>query len=149
AFALGANDQLADASAYKNLVIAWRVSGQTNATPSATTGSSTTSTTVVATGATTSPPRGAPVRLSDIGSGVADGGNNRGDATYDGRPAVVLDIQRQPGDNIVQTVEAVKQQLPLLRRAMPSGIRLTIVSDRTETIRASVADVQFTLILSV
>ena len=50
--------------------------------------------------------------------------------------------------NIVQTVELVKQQLPKLRRAMPSGIQLTIVSDRTETIRASVADVQYTLILS-
>ena len=80
---------------------------------------------------------------------VAGVENTRVAATYDGRPAVVLDIQRQPGANIVQTVEAVKQQLPRLRRAMPSGIRLTIVSDRTETIRASVRDVQFTLILSV
>src|ERR1019366_6461653 len=117
AFALGANDQLADAAAYKDLVIAWR--------------------------------NGAPVRLSALGQVVASVENTRVAATYDGTPAVVLDIQRQPGANIVQTVEAVKQQLPRLRRALPSGIRLTIVSDRTETIRASVADVQFTLILSV
>jgi hydrophobe/amphiphile efflux-1 (HAE1) family protein len=117
AFALGANDQLGDAAAYKDLVIAWRGN--------------------------------APVRLSAIGTVVAGVENARVAATYDGKPAVVLDVQRQPGANIVQTVESVKQQLPRLRRALPSGIRLTIVSDRTETIRASVADVQFTLILSV
>jgi multidrug efflux pump len=117
AFALGANDQLGDAAAYKDLVIAWR--------------------------------NGAPVRLSALGQVVASVENTRVAATYDGTPAVVLDIQRQPGANIVQTVEAVKQQLPRLRRALPSGFQLTIVSDRTETIRASVADVQFTLILSV
>ena len=117
AFSLGANDQLGDAAAYKDLVVAWRGS--------------------------------APVRLSAIGTVVAGVENTRVGATFNGNPAVVLDIQRQPGANIVQTVEAVKQQLPRLRRAMPSGIRLTIVSDRTETIRASVADVQFTLMLSV
>jgi multidrug efflux pump len=117
AFALGANDQLEDAAAYKDLVIAWRGT--------------------------------APVRLSAIGTVVAGVENARVSATYDGNPAVVMDIQRQPGANIVQTVEFVKQQLPRLRRAMPSGIKLTIVSDRTETIRASVADVQYTLILSV
>jgi multidrug efflux pump len=117
AFSLGANDQLGDAAAYKDLVVAWR--------------------------------GGAPVRLSAIGTVVAGVENTRVGATFNGNPAVVLDIQRQPGANIVQTVEAVKQQLPRLRRAMPSGIRLTIVSDRTETIRASVADVQFTLMLSV
>ena len=67
----------------------------------------------------------------------------------DGKPAVVLDIQRQPGANIVQTVERVKQELPALQRAIPAAIKLTIVADRTETIRASVADVQFTLVLAV
>jgi multidrug efflux pump len=164
AFALGANDQLPDAEAYKDLVIAWRVPASvgatvTNSAPSATilnsasvgvtVGSTTPTTAVVANGGNTAPANGAPVRLSAIGSVVPGVENNRVGATYDGQPAVVLDIQRQPGANIVQTVEAVKQQLPRLRRAMPSGINLTIVSDRTETIRASVADVQFTLILSV
>ncbi len=117
AFALGANDQLGDAAAYRDLVVAWR--------------------------------NNAPVRLSDLGRVVAAVENTRVAATFDGGPAVVLDVQRQPGANIVQTVAAVKQQLPRLRRAMPSGIKLTIVSDRTETIRASVADVQYTLLLSV
>ncbi len=116
-FALGANDQLVTADAYKDLVVAWR--------------------------------NNAPVRLSDLGTVVAGVENARVAATYDGKPAVVLDVQRQPGANIVETVKLVQQQLPRLRRAMPGGITLTIVSDRTETIRASVADVQHTLILSI
>jgi multidrug efflux pump len=92
---------------------------------------------------------GAPVRLSDVGSVVGGVENDRVAAWYKKEPAAVLDIQRQPGANIVQTVERVKQALPALQRAMPNGIALAIVTDRTETIRASVADVQRTLILSV
>jgi multidrug efflux pump len=117
AFSLGANDQLVDAAAYQNLVIAWR--------------------------------NGAPVRLSAVGSVVGGVENDRVGALYDGVPAVVLDIQRQPGANIVQTVQAIQQALPLLRRAIPSGIRIQVVTDRTETIRASVRDVQLTLAMSV
>ena len=148
AFSLGANDQLADAAAYKDLVIAWRSSA--SATPgNGTVASGLTAGTASAAMSAVGTGSGAPVRLSAIGSVIAGIENARVAATFDGKPAVVLDIQRQPGANIVQTVEAVKQQLPRLRRAMPNGIRLTIVSDRTETIRASVADVQFTLILSV
>ncbi len=92
---------------------------------------------------------GAPVHLSDVGSVIGGLENDRVAAAYQGRPAVVLDIQRQPGANIVQTVERIKQELPALQTAMASGIRMTIVADRTQTIRASVADVQGTLILSV
>jgi multidrug efflux pump len=92
---------------------------------------------------------GAPVRLSAVGSVISGVENNRVAAAYDGTPAVVLDIQRQPGANIVQTVKAIKQALPRLQHAIPSGIKLSIVTDRTETIRASVADVQYTLIMSV
>jgi len=92
---------------------------------------------------------GAPVRLSDVGSVVAGLENTRAAAAYQGHPAVVLDIQRQPGANIVQTVARIKQELPELQRAVPAGIRMTIVADRTQTIRASVADVQGTLILSI
>jgi len=117
AFSLGANDQLVDAAAYQNLVIAWR--------------------------------NGAPVRLSAVGSVVSGVENNRVGAVFDGTPAVVLDIQRQPGANIVQTVEAIQKALPKLRKAIPSGIRIAIVTDRTETIRASVRDVQYTLLMSV
>ncbi len=92
---------------------------------------------------------GAPVRLSAVGGVVAGLENNRTSAIYNGTPAVILDIQRQPGANIVQTVEAIRQALPHLQQAIPSGVRLTVVTDRTETIRASVADVQYTLAVSV
>ena len=92
---------------------------------------------------------GAPVHMSDVGSVIGGVENDRVGAWYQGRPAVVIDIQRQPGANIVQTVERIKQSLPQLQRAIPAAIEMRIVTDRTETIRASVADVQYTLSLSV
>ena len=92
---------------------------------------------------------GAAVRLSAVGSVVGGVENNRVAAWYRKDPAVVMDIQRQPGANIVETVDRVKAALPALQRVMPTGIQLAIVTDRTETIRASVTDVQRTLILSI
>jgi multidrug efflux pump len=92
---------------------------------------------------------GAAVRLSDVGGVVGGLENDRVAAWYRGKPAVVLDIQRQPGANIVSTVDAIKAELPGLKRALPGAIQLSIVTDRTETIRASVADVQGTLLLSI
>ena len=91
----------------------------------------------------------APVRLSDLGSVIGGVENNRVAGWYNGQPAVVLDIQRQPGANIVSTVAAIKQALPGMRAAIPAGVAMTVVTDRTETIRASVADVQYTLVLSI
>ncbi len=92
---------------------------------------------------------GAAVRLRDIGDVVPGVENDRVGAWYQGKPAVVLDIQRQPGANIVQTVADIKDALPELQRVLPSAIRLAIVADRTTTIRASVADVEYTLALSI
>ena len=92
---------------------------------------------------------GAAVRLSDLGDVVAGVENDRVSGWYNGRAAVVLDIQRQPGANIVSTVAAIKAALPALQRAIPAQIRMEVVTDRTETIRASVNDVQFTLALSI
>ena len=89
------------------------------------------------------------VRLSDVGTVVAGVENNRVAGWYNGNPAVVLDIQRQPGANIVATVAAIKEALPALQRAIPAAVAMTVVVDRTETIRASVNDVQFTLMLSI
>jgi len=89
------------------------------------------------------------VRLSDLGTVVAGVENNRVAGWYNGNPAVVLDIQRQPGANIVSTVAAIKDALPGLQRSIPAAVRMQVVTDRTETIRASVADVQFTLMLSI
>ncbi len=91
----------------------------------------------------------APVRLSNVGAAVPGVENDRVEGWYQNKPAAVLDIQRQPGANIVQTVERIKAALPALERAVPAGVTLTIVSDRTETIRASVNDVQLTLALSI
>jgi multidrug efflux pump len=92
---------------------------------------------------------GAPVRLADVAQ-VVDGLENAKVASWwHGRPAILIDVQRQPGANIVQTVARVHRELPRLQRAIPAGVKLSVVSDRTGTIRASVRDVQFTLILSV
>ncbi len=92
---------------------------------------------------------GAPVRLRDVGEVIGGVENDRVGAWYQGAPAVILDIQRQPGANIVQTVADIRAALPDLQRAIPAAIRMRVVSDRTDTIRASVADVQFTLALSI
>jgi len=91
----------------------------------------------------------APVKLSDVGVVVEDLENTLNAATWNGKPAVLLDVQRQPGANIVRTVADVRAQIGRLEGALPAGVRLDVVSDRTETIRASVSEVQFTLVLSV
>ncbi|MDT7951221.1 MAG: multidrug efflux RND transporter permease subunit [Acetobacteraceae bacterium] len=92
---------------------------------------------------------GAPVRLSDVGSVVGGVENDRVAGWYNGKPAVILDIQRQPGANIVATVAAIRDALPALQRSIPAQITMQAVTDRTETIRASVEDVEFTLVLAI
>ena len=92
---------------------------------------------------------GSPVRLSDVAEIVDGLENNKVGGWFNGAPAVVVDIQRQPGANVIQTVDRILAELPRLKRAMPAGVELTVVHDRTGTIRASVHDVQFTLVLSV
>ncbi|MCX6897219.1 MAG: multidrug efflux RND transporter permease subunit [Verrucomicrobia bacterium] len=92
---------------------------------------------------------GSPVRLSDIGEVVDNVENVRLGGWVDGRPSVILDIQRQPGANIIETADRVKALLPKLRASIPPSVKVSILTDRTETIRASVADVQFTLVLTV
>jgi multidrug efflux pump len=91
----------------------------------------------------------APILLKDV-AGVVEGlENTRVGAWYQGDPAVIIDVMRQPGANVIQTVESVLGQLPRLKEALPAGISLDIVNDRTETIRASIDDVQWTLAISV
>ena len=92
---------------------------------------------------------GAPVAISDVADVVDGLENTKVGASYKGTPAVVVDVQRQPGANVIETVSRVRAKLPRLRRAMPAAAQLTIVNDRTTTIRASIHDVQFTLMLSV
>src|SRR2546428_6490192 len=92
---------------------------------------------------------GAPVRLSDVAD-VVDGVENvRQAAWMNDKPAVIVNIQRQPGANIITSVDRVNRLLPQLKASLPSAIEITTLTDRTATIRASVADVEFTLILTV
>ena len=91
---------------------------------------------------------GAPVRLSDVAD-VVDGVENvRQAAWMNDKPAVIVNIQRQPGANIITVVDRIKRLLPQLKASLPSAIEITTLTDRTATIRASVADVEFTLILT-
>src|SRR3984893_730111 len=92
---------------------------------------------------------GAPVLLRDVADIIDDLENSKVAGFYQGQPAIVVDIQRQPGANVIETVQSIKDELPKLQRSMPVGATLTIVRDATESIRASVRDVQFTLVLSV
>jgi multidrug efflux pump len=92
---------------------------------------------------------GAPVTIGDVAVIVDGLENDRTGGWYQGTPAVILDIQRQPGANVIEVVRQIRAELPRLQRAIPAGVRLSVVSDRTVTIRASVHDVQFTLLLSV
>jgi multidrug efflux pump len=90
---------------------------------------------------------GAPVHLSDIANVIDDTENVKQAAWMNEVPAVILNIQRQPGANIIAVVDRVKQLLPQLRASLPSAIEVTILTDRTTTIRASVHDVEFELML--
>jgi multidrug efflux pump len=92
---------------------------------------------------------GAPVLLKDVAVVIDSLENAKVGGWYQGTPAVIIDVHRQPGANVIDTVRRVRAELPRLQRAMPSDAKLTVVHDRTGTIRASVHDVQFTLVLSV
>ena len=91
----------------------------------------------------------APVTIGDVAQIVDGLENNKTGAWYQGTPAVIIEIQRQPGANVIDVVQQIRNEIPKLQKAVPAGVELAIVSDRTITIRASVKDVQFTLVLSV
>jgi multidrug efflux pump len=125
AFTINSNDQLLSSADYKNVIVAYR--------------------------------NNAPVRLSDVAN-VIDAAENAKQAAWMGTtqngqpgllPAVIVNIQRQPGANIISVVDRVKNVLPRLRDAMGSKVQMQILTDRTQTIRASVKDVQFSLMLTV
>ena len=118
---LDANDQLQSADEYRDLVIGWK--------------------------------NGAPVRLSDVAK-IIDGTENAqlaAWATIEGRqkPAVIINIQRQPGANVITTVDRVKKMLPQLQASLPGAVQMKMLTDRTTTIRASVHDVQIELLFAV
>ncbi len=92
---------------------------------------------------------GAPVLLSDVASAI-DGAENLRQAAWMNRvPAVIVNVQRQPGANIISVVDRIKSRLPQFQTALPSAIQVSILTDRTVTIRASVRDVEFELMLTV
>ena len=92
---------------------------------------------------------GAPVLLSDVADAVDDAENLRQAAWMGTRPAVIVNIQRQPGANLIQVVDRVKQLLPQLQGTLPTSVEVSVLTDRTTTIRASVHDVQLELMLAV
>ncbi len=116
-YSIGTTDQLADAAAYREVIISYK--GE------------------------------APVRLKDVAEVVDGVENDQLSAWANGRSAVLIDIRRQPGANIVETVDRLRALLPELRQVLPAGVGLEVFADRTVTIRASVHDVQFTLLLTV
>ncbi|WP_433971064.1 multidrug efflux RND transporter permease subunit [Tunturiibacter lichenicola] len=132
-YTIGANDQLPSSAAYNNVIVAYR--------------------------------NGSPVRLSDVANAV-DSAENLYQAAWMGtaaqapvhgqqareavlKPAVIVNIQRQPGANIIGVVDEVQKILPQLRSSMPATVTLQVLTDRTNTIRASVKDVQFSLVLTI
>ncbi len=92
---------------------------------------------------------GAPIHLSDIANVIDDTENVKQAAWMNDVPAVILNIQRQPGSNIISVVDRVKALLPQLRASLPSAIEVSILTDRTNTIRASVHEVEFELMLTI
>jgi hydrophobe/amphiphile efflux-1 (HAE1) family protein len=92
---------------------------------------------------------GAPVRIRDVGRAVSAPENDLIAGWFNQKRAVLLAIQRQPGANVIETVNRIKAMMPVLQASIPPAVKVNIISDRTETIRASVSDVQFTLMLTV
>jgi multidrug efflux pump len=116
-YTIAANDQIAAASAYRDVVVTYR--------------------------------NQAPVFIRDVADVVDGLENTKVGGWYQGTPAVIIDIQRQPGANVIATVQNIQKELPRLQRSVPAGATLAVVHDSTTTIRASIHDVQFTLILSI
>jgi HAE1 family hydrophobic/amphiphilic exporter-1 len=121
AFTILATGQLYNAEAFKSLIVAWR--------------------------------GGAPVRLQDIATVVDSVENDKVAAWFNTKGkstrAIVLAVQRQPGTNTIEVVDSIKQQIPSFRSQLPGSVELDTLFDRTQTIRESVADVKFTLLLTI
>ena len=114
---LDATDQLIDAPAYRNMIIAYR--------------------------------NGAPIMLSDLGTVVTAPEDTHQAAWLQGSRAVLIDIRKQAGFNVLSTIQSVKDRLPALAAALPATINLSVVGDRTQIIQASVNDVQFTMLITI
>jgi len=89
------------------------------------------------------------VQLSDVASVIDSAENIKQAAWMNSVPAIILNIQRQPGTNIIEVVDRIKELLPQLKAKLPSSVSIITLTDQTNTIRASVKDVQFELILTI
>lgn len=92
---------------------------------------------------------GAALRLRDVATLSEAAENQYLSAWANKQPAIIISVQRQPGANVIQVVDAIKAQLPKLQEALPESVKISVISDRTQTIRASISDVQFELLLSI
>jgi multidrug efflux pump len=92
---------------------------------------------------------GAALRLKDVATTSEAPQDQYLSATANGQPAIVINVQRQPGANVIDVVDSIKAQLPTLQKALPDSVQLTVINDRTQTIRASIKDVQIELLLSI
>jgi len=92
---------------------------------------------------------GAALRLQDVAKVVSGNENDYLSATANGKPAIIMQVKRQPGANVIDVVDNIKAKLPQLQTLLPDSVKLTILSDRTQTIRSSISDVKFELMLSI
>jgi multidrug efflux pump len=92
---------------------------------------------------------GAPIRLADVAKVVNGAENTKLGAWKNTTPAVILNVQRQPGANVITTVDSIEKELPKIEAALPAGVEVALLTDRTTGIRASVQDVEFELVLAV
>ena len=92
---------------------------------------------------------GAPVVLSDVASAIDDAENVKQAAWMNDSPAVIVNIQRQPGSNVIEVVDRIKKLLPQLQSSLPAAVQVKILTDRTTTIRSSVEDVEFEMLLAI
>jgi hydrophobe/amphiphile efflux-1 (HAE1) family protein len=146
AFALQTNDQLMTAQGFNNYILANRPS--TFATTARGSGSLLTSSTTINPNPDVVGVSG-PVRVRDVGRATVGPQDVNLAGWMNTEPAIILAVQRQSGANVIATVDAIKKALPQLEASLPPSLRIHIVSDRTQTIRASVADVQHTLLLTI
>lgn len=93
--------------------------------------------------------QGAPVRLRDVANAIDSSENVQQAAWMNDTPAIILNVQRQPGANVIAVVNRIKTLLPQIQASMPAAMRLAVLTDRTQTIRSSIADTHFELILAV
>ncbi|MGJ7505153.1 efflux RND transporter permease subunit [Variovorax sp. ZT5P49] len=125
AYTINSNDQLLTVDDYKNLIVTYK--------------------------------NGAPIRMVDVAQVVNSAENNqlsawagnKADGTNKLSPAIIMNVQRQPGANVIATVDAIKKQLPDLQTGLPAGLKIEVLSDRTAGIRASVQHVEMELVLAV